>query len=299
MLAAAYTGDAGAVNALAVEVPGLARCEYNYLTPLHLAVREGHAAAVRCLLEQGAYDPSYETYPYKETLATLADDRGEETIAAMLRDDAMRPRQPAAGAPVRGAGTITHPSNEARDRFEQLVAANALAAVAAMLQNDPGLVHDDPGGEGILSQPANRRQREMLELLLRHGARVPDVAKWGRAYYLRHHDIAAFLLERGMNPNHMNWQRTTLLHDVAFEGDLRKARLLLDHGAAIDVLDDEFRSTPLGLAARWGRRDLVRLLLERGADAHLAGAEWATPLAWAEKKGHQQVAADLRAMGAR
>jgi ankyrin repeat protein len=97
----------------------------------------------------------------------------------------------------------------------------------------------------------------------------------------------------------MNWQRTTLLHDMAFEGDARKARLLLDRGAATGLVDDEFRSTPLGLAARWGRSEIVRLLLDHGADVDVAGAEWARPLAWAEARGHRRIAADLRAAGAR
>ena len=101
-----------------------------------------------------------------------------------------------------------------------------------------------------------------------------------------------------MNPNHMNWHRTTLLHDMAWEGDIRKARLLLDHGADIDAIDDEFRSTPLGIAARWGTRDVVRLLLERGANPNASGAPWATPLAWAVKKSHSDIASDLRAAGA-
>ena len=92
----------------------------------------------------------------------------------------------------------------------------------------------------------------MLELLLRLGARVPDAAKWGRAYYFKHYDIAAFLLERGMNPNHMNWHRTTLLHDMAWEGDVRKAVLLLDHGADIDAVDDEFRINTVGHCCAMG-----------------------------------------------
>jgi len=31
---------------------------------------------------------------------------------------------------------------------------------------------------------------------------------------------AAFLLEHGMDPNHMNWHRFTLLHHMAAEGEL-------------------------------------------------------------------------------
>ena len=149
-----------------------------------------------------------------------------------------------------------------------------------------------------MSMPANRAHQQMLELLIRFGARVPDVAKWGRAYYFKHDDIAAFLLERGMNPNHMNWQRTTLLHDMAWEGDVRKAGLLLDDGADINAVDDEYRSTPLGVAARCGRADVVKLLLDRGADPKRSSASWSTPVAWAQKKGHSDIAAVLRSAGA-
>ena len=150
-----------------------------------------------------------------------------------------------------------------------------------------------------LSMVANRSLRAMLELLLARGARVPDVAKWGRFYYFKHADIGAMLLERGMNPNHMTWHQTTLLHDMAGEGNMEKATLLLKHGADINPVDDEFRTTPLRFAARWGRGDLVRLLLDHGADPNVAGAGWAMPLAWAERKGHRAIADDLRAAGAR
>ena len=77
-------------------------------------------------------------------------------------------------------------------------------------------------------------------------------------------------------------------------GDAARATRLLDHGADIDAVDDEFKSTPLGFAARWGRRGMVRLLLDRGADRQIAGAPWAAPLEWARAKGHTAIVADLR-----
>jgi hypothetical protein len=92
-----------------------------------------------------------------------------------------------------------------------------------------------------------------------------------------------------MSANHMNTHHTTLLHDMAYTGDVAKAQLLLAHGAAIDAVDEEFRSTPLGLAARFGRIDMVRLLLDRGADPKKAAADWATPVAWARTKGHREI----------
>lgn len=102
-----------------------------------------------------------------------------------------------------------------------------------------------------------------------------------------------------MNPNHMTWRRVTLLHDMTVKGQIDKVRLLLDRGAYIDPIDDEYRSTPLGLAARSGREDLVDFLPARGADVHAAGATWATPLAWARKKQQGAIEAVLRRAGAR
>jgi ankyrin repeat protein len=81
----------------------------------------------------------------------------------------------------------------------------------------------------------------------------------------------------------------TLLHDLGARGtpdeQVAFATLLLDAGAKVDVRDDLLESTPLGWACRWGRLELVTLLVERGADPIEADAKpWATPRAWAEKK---------------
>jgi ankyrin repeat protein len=153
-------------------------------------------------------------------------------------------------------------------------------------------------GEGILGGPANAGDLELIEVLMRCGARVPDVTKWGRYYYFKHANVARYLLEHGMNANHRSWQEVTLLHDMAHEGSIEKARLLLDHGAEVDAIDGEYRSTPLGFAARWNQREVAMLLIKRGADANRAAADWARPLAWARKKGHAQMVELLRAHGA-
>jgi hypothetical protein len=177
---------------------------------------------------------------------------------------------------------------------------NKHAEVEALLTERPELALNELAfwAEGILSMPAKDGDRQMLELLMRYGARVPDISKWGARYYFRHYEIAVFLMENGMNPNYMNWRQFTLLHDMAFVGDVAKARLLIDHGADINAIDEEYCSTPLAFAARWGRLDVVNLLLEHSADPNSSGAPWATPLAWARKKGHADVDAALRQAGA-
>ena len=86
---------------------------------------------------------------------------------------------------------------------------------------------------------------------------------------------------------------------MAQEGDIPKARLLHDHGADLNAVDEEYGSTPLGFAARWGQREMVAFLLERGADPNKSNAVWSTPLAWARKKGHAEIENDLSRAGAR
>src|SRR5262249_48103969 len=93
----------------------------------------------------------------------------------------------------------------------------------------------------------------------------------------------------------------TLLHDVvAFAGRMRPdeaggfATVLLDGGARPHRRDDPLASPPLGWACRWGRVELAQLFLARGADPVEAdAAPWATPRAWAEKKGHAEISALL------
>jgi len=89
-----------------------------------------------------------------------------------------------------------------------------------------------------------------------------------------------------------NWPRSGKYNPV---DRLAKATAMLDAGSRLDVRDEWFKSTPLGWACRYGRVELVKLYLDRGADPVEADAEpWATPLAWAEKLKHAEVLALLR-----
>ena len=118
-----------------------------------------------------------------------------------------------------------------------------------------------------------------------------------RPDFLRYLECLRLMLERG-DANASGSFGRTLLHDLAARGHAEEqvafSTLLLDGGARLDVRDALLKSTPLGWASRWGCVELVRLLLARGADPVEAGAEpWATPRAWAEKRGHADVLALL------
>jgi ankyrin repeat protein len=150
----------------------------------------------------------------------------------------------------------------------------------------------------------------ILEQPLRIWNHAPPMAnnqEWDRGTYLT---CFRLILER-CDPNlrgRVGGERRfgfglTILHSVAGsrehvmpEERVGFATMLLDAGARLDIRDNILRSTPLGWACRWGCVELVKLLLERGADPFEADAEpWATPRAWAEKMGHDAVLAELSA----
>lgn len=297
MLCASMDGDLSRVQNLAAHCPSLLTCQYDYTCPLHLAVREGHMNLVRYLVEEAGIDPHYKMHPFQESLLTCAEDRGHIEIATFLRTSGADPQLERGWSDT---GQIERGSDETQKHFQQMVEQGQLSGVETMLQLRPSLALDEDAfwGEGILAGPANDGNQAMIKLLMRYGARVPDVSKWAKEYYFKHYETAAFLLESGMNPNHMNWRRVTLLHDLAFKGELSKIQLLLDYGVEINPIDEEYCSTPLGFASRWGQRDVVSLLLDRGADVNRAGAPWAMPFAWARAKGHAEIATDLLNAGA-
>lgn len=296
MLSACRAGDITRARELMAERPELATCEYNYTPPLHFAVREGHLELVRELVERRAYHPGYKSYPFGDTLLTIARDRAFDEIAKVL--ESAVPRGLAHKWPE--TGEIDYEQDDEQLRFDSAVHEGRRKDAERLLAARPDLAHNELSSwaEGVLMMPAKKRDRVMLDLLLLHGAQVPAMSKWGRFYYFKHDDIAAHLLLHGMNARHRTWHEVTLLHDMAQSGDVAKARLLLDHGAEIDAIEDEYRSTPLGLAARWGKKAIVELLLERGANPNLGGAPWSTPLAWARSKGHAEVERLLLAAGA-
>jgi len=285
----------------------------NHHRPLSAAARINDVALTRLLLEHGA-DPNLpeEGAPRGHALWTAVHDRRQELVRLLLEHGA----DP--NAMVESSGTPMMMAERDRelfallkqfggkaerneqDQLAQLVNKRQFDDAERMIRENPALLGDKSAQwwQGSLAGPARDGDHEMIEFLRRLGATVPPVSEWAPFYYFKHEATAAFLLERGMEPNHMNWQRVTLLHYMASEGFLEKARLLVDHGADIDAIDDEYRSTPLGLAARRGQHELVRFLLDRGADPDLAAAPWARPLAWVRKRGNDAIAQTLLEAGA-
>jgi ankyrin repeat protein len=278
-------------------MPDLVYAQYNYTPPIHFAVREGHEALVDFLLTLGALAPGYVTYPFNETLLTVAEDRGYKDIALMLKSYLADPSR----CRYKGDnGEILYNRTELQVEFQRAVDKDSLKRTEQILNEHPEFALDQTyfWGEGILVFAAKGNNRKMIDLLMSYGAKVPDILKWAQFYYFEKLDAATYMMEKGMNPNVMSWHHVTLLHDMAQKGYIEKAELLLKHGAFINPIEEEYQSTPLGLAARWGQTEMVEFLLKNGADPNKSGAFWSTPLNWAIQKNQNQIIEILKKAGA-
>jgi ankyrin repeat protein len=132
-------------------------------------------------------------------------------------------------------------------------------------------------GETAFQVAAEAGQVEALKLLLSKGAKVdatvPQYSAENALHLaVRQGHLAAvrFLIENGANVNNVETGRKrTPLHQIADHGDLGGERrdillLLLEKGAKIDAKDGEGK-TPLAMAVAERNDDAVKLLRERGA----------------------------------
>ncbi|XP_014677172.1 PREDICTED: putative ankyrin repeat protein RF_0381 [Priapulus caudatus] len=107
------------------------------------------------------------------------------------------------------------------------------------------------------------------------------------------------LLEAGANPNVTDTKSgATPLMMAVSKGEEAMVQMLLSHGTDANAADWQAH-TSLHHAACVGRLDIVRLLLEAGADPNVDDAEsGVTPLMWAVSKGEETVVQMLLSHGA-
>ena len=249
-------------------------------TPLMMASRTGIVEAVDALLAHGADANATETWRGQTALMWAAAEGHADVVQALIE----------AGADVKATSS--------REFTPLLFAAREgrIGAVRALL--DGGSTLDE-------SLSVNsRRSAGGVE----QGQRQPSLDAFLLAGENAHFELAALLLERGADPNHAprGW---TALHQVSWvrktgevggndpppdgsgdTGSLEFVRTLVEHGADVNARVttrkppvgasrlDFHGATPFWMAARGADLDLMRLLLELGADPLTPSEDYTTPL---------------------
>lgn len=186
------------------------------------------------------------------------------------------------------------------DRFVESVAIDRTDDVVALLARgmDPNTV--DPNGEPMLVVASRAGWVQTVDALLRAGAKVDARNTFGDSAIMvaalgGHLVLVKKLQERGAEINPAGW---TPLAYAATNGKTEVVRYLLDIGANPNALSPN-GTTALMMAVRGGHIETVDLLLAKGADVNLRNQNGATALAWATRGGFDTIEKSLVKRGAK
>jgi ankyrin repeat protein/ketosteroid isomerase-like protein len=167
----------------------------------------------------------------------------------------------------------------------QKVAAANLIALGADLD-----VHD-AAAAGRLERVKELVEREPS---LANAVSAEGFPPMGLAAYLGNEEVVEYLISKGADVNFTAPSTGfTALTGAVSQRHARIADILVRHGAEVNHVY-EGTLTPLLVATSQGDLDLVRLLLDHGADPNLGGIEGKRALDIAKEKGSREVAEALR-----
>jgi len=154
-----------------------------------------------------------------------------------------------------------------------------------------------------LMEAASAGHTDIVRLLIAHGADVNAQSSSGNTPLMYacaggHEEVVRVLLEAGANVEDHNENGHTPLMEAASAGHCGVAKILLEFGAGINTHSNEFKESALTLACYKGHLEMVRFLLEAGADQEHKTDEMHTALMEASMDGHVEVARLLLDSGA-
>ncbi|HLY59859.1 MAG TPA: ankyrin repeat domain-containing protein [Terriglobia bacterium] len=277
--------------------------------PLHLAVMKNQPASLTTLLSLGANTESLDEAGF--SALDLAALNGRLELAQVLLERGAKVRLPAA------------------------VALHRTADVERLLRRDPGTLK--PGGRwgNLIVRASERAPGDVIETLIRHGASVNvhddpktsidstsgytplHAAAWhgnlsaidvlmaqgadvrareekyhgtpaGWADYAGHKEARDLILRGSIDIiEAIQYDMSQRVKAVMEEDPAALNRPFRDYG--LFPLDAEGWHTPLAYAVKRGREEIVRLLIERGAVVTLRSPEGETLSEIAQKAGHREI----------
>jgi ankyrin repeat protein len=325
--AAVALADARRIRELVADNPAVLR-EFSRTKGglLSLAVNHGHIEIVRLLLDLGTdvderimLDELEEPTPSWGTPLWYAALAGQRDVVELLLDRGADPNANvyASGWPLRNAWGHKDDSVKrlllargAKPRPYMIAEAHDVDEARRLLETDTS----EELAKELAWSASDHGCPAIVELSLRRLNWNRDDRRWhwiliqpirglgtNHPDHEGHFQCMELLLQHGIDASISRFGQTALHFTAARHSDLsgaeraRFAGMLLDHGARLDLRDELLKSTPLGWACRWGRKELVELLIARGAPVSELDAEpWATPRAWAEKMKQDAVLAVLR-----
>jgi len=282
--------------------------------PLHLAVVKKQPGSLAALLDLGANTESLDEAGF--TALDEAALRGETALAQMLLDRGAKVRLPAAIALertrdveklLRREPDILKPGNRWGNlivRASELAPGSVIEALiragaSVDVRDDPKTSVDSTWGYTPLHAAAFHGNMSAASVLLKHGAdvRVREEKYHGTpagwANYAGHTEVRDLIL-RG---------KVDMIEAVEYGLTERILAILAQDAEALHRPFTEYPLhslyaegwyTPLAFATIRGNTEMVRFLLDQGADAAIRSPDGRTLYYMAQEKGHERIAALLK-----
>ncbi|KAL6244479.1 hypothetical protein RBB50_008721 [Rhinocladiella similis] len=257
--------------------------------PLHSAVRSGNMSTARVLLE---HDPQL-----KREQLFMRDRKGStpRIVAFFTAHYDIHKYLRAEEWALLG----TEPSDA--NILTSAVERGDLEAVRVHLTNNPDALHQcDEDGQPPLHVSLQENQRDVVDFLLESGASIESVGFHGWrplhiAASLGNLELVDVCLDHGADVKSRTRTRQTAMHKAASSHSAAVVRRLIEAGADPNDRNDR-GMTALHIAAHQNDIQTVRLLVnEHGIDVLTKDFMKLTPAMWAERSGHLEVLAFLRA----
>ena len=278
--------------------------------PLHLAVMKKQIDSLVTLLDLGANTESLD-----EARLTALDQAallGRSNMARVLLERGAKVRLPAAIALERTRETERLLAGD-RDALKrggrwanlivracegssgEIVAALIAAGAEVNVQDDPATAVDSTSGFTPLHAAAWMGNLGAIEVLMRHGADVTArETKWhgtpaGWADYAGRKEARDLILRGPIDIiEAIQYGMSERVKTVLGEDRAALNRAFREYG--LFPLNAEDWHTPLAYAALLGREEIVRLLVELGAETTLRSPQHETLSAMVQKAGHREIA---------
>lgn len=287
-------------------------------TPLAPAARSGHKPIVRDLLSQDA-DPN-EARPHSNVFSNVTIEVIETVISGstIMNLASHSPLSAAAWAGdldaiqvlVKDGAEIN--ANRC-DALRSAAAAGRLDAFKFLLELGALLPSNPPESTGLMQAAVSSGSASIVKLLLEQGVKSGTLGK-GKSSYdhdaihgandANGHvfaDVVLALIDGGMNINAVDGSSRLLLQAISRHDDLLAAKLV-HRGANVNSQLSKADSTPLLDAIYNGTINIIKLLLEKGADPNQHGTinrnQPTFPLLLAADKGDTNIGRVLLAHGA-
>jgi ankyrin repeat protein len=268
MFLAAMKGDLETVKRMVGKNPNIVRCHYAYRTPLYFAVRENRTDIAEFLLDHAA-DPI--GLAVNDSLLEITRDRGYVEMEKLLESKLFS----------------LHAASPKGELIALAIRERDLPKVRGMLDADPSLLHaGDARGNQPIHWVVMTRQIELIDDLLGRGADINARRQDGaRPIHLSNGDYS-YRGWRDVPKETTTTPAAVLDHLIArgayldiwtaaHLGNLDRVRELLDDDPSLANKVSEYNSYYLGCgsalknAAAKGHMQIVKLLLERGANPNL------------------------------